>query len=244
MSEEPTTRRGIPEATVARLPVYLRALNALEERGVRTASSEELAAAAGVNSAKLRKDLSHIGSSGVRGVGYDVSRLTSEVEATLGLTRPHAVALVGVGNLGHALAGYGGFAQRGFPVAALFDVAPSLVGTTIGGVRVRDVADIGPVCAELGVTIGVVATPAAAAQGVCDLLVAAGVRSILNFAPTVLSVPDDVEVRKVDLAVKMQILSFHVTRRHGTVPAAGPPGPGDAGERGARTDGRREAVQG
>ena len=237
-------RPRVPEATVARLAIYLRVLTGLLGEGVSIVSSEELAGASGVNSAKLRKDLSYIGSSGVRGVGYDVARLTAQVEQTLGLTRQHTVALVGVGHLGHALAGYGGFSERGFPVAALFDVSPDLVGTTIGGVRVRDVADIGPVCAELGVTIGVVATPAAAAQSVCDLLVAAGVRSILNFAPTVLSVPDDVEVRKVDLAVEMQILSFHVTRRHGTVPAAGPPGPGGAGERGTRTDGRREAVQG
>ncbi|WP_332843792.1 redox-sensing transcriptional repressor Rex [Actinomycetospora lemnae] len=216
--------RPVPEATVARLAVYLRVLTTLLDEGRGTVSSEELAAAAGVNSTTLRKDLSHIGSSGVRGVGYDVSRLTAEVEATLGLTRPHAVALVGVGNLGHALAGYGGFAQRGFPVAALFDVDPALVGTTIGGVEVEHADAIGAVCAARGVTIGVVATPAPAAQRVCDHLVAAGVRSILNFAPTVLSVPAGVEVRKVDLAVEMQVLSFHVARRHGTVPAAGPAG--------------------
>ena len=217
-----TATRPVPEATVARLAVYLRVLTSLLPEGRGTVSSEELAAAAGVNSAKLRKDLSLIGSSGVRGVGYDVSRLVAEVEATLGLTRPHAVALVGVGNLGHALAGYGGFAQRGFPVAALFDVDPALVGTTVDGVEVEHADTIPRVCAERGVTIGVVATPAPAAQRVCDHLVAAGVRSILNFAPTVLAVPAGVEVRKVDLAVEMQVLSFHVARRHGTVPAAGP----------------------
>jgi len=217
-----TAARPVPEATVARLAVYLRVLTTLLAEGRGTVASEELAAAAGVNSAKLRKDLSLIGSSGVRGVGYDVSRLVAEVEATLGLTRPHAVALVGVGNLGHALAGYGGFAQRGFPVAALFDVDPALVGTTVDGVEVEHADSIPRVCAERGVTIGVVATPASAAQRVCDHLVAAGVRSILNFAPTVLAVPAGVEVRKVDLAVEMQVLSFHVARRHGTVPAAGP----------------------
>nr|WP_243742114.1 redox-sensing transcriptional repressor Rex [Actinomycetospora succinea] len=216
-----TATRPVPEATVARLAVYLRVLTTLLAEGRGTVSSEELAADAGVNSAKLRKDLSLIGSSGVRGVGYDVSRLVAEVEATLGLTRPHAVALVGVGNLGHALAGYGGFAARGFPVAALFDVDPALVGTTLDGVVVEHADTIPRVCAERGVTIGVVATPAPAAQQVCDHLVAAGVRSILNFAPTVLVVPAGVEVRKVDLAVEMQVLSFHVARRHGTVPAAG-----------------------
>jgi redox-sensing transcriptional repressor len=206
--------RRVPEATVARLAVYLRVLTEMLAQGVRTVSSDVLAAAAGVNAAKLRKDLSHIGSSGVRGVGYDVSRLTAQVESVLGLTRSHAVALVGVGNLGHALAGYGGFAARGFGVTALFDVDPALVGTVIGGVEVLDVAEIPAVCPRRGVTIGVVATPATAAQRVCDALVGAGVRSILNFAPTVLSVPDGVEVRKVDLAVEMQILAFHVSRRH------------------------------
>ena len=211
--------RPVPEATVARLAVYLRVLTELLAEGRGTVSSEELAAATGVNSAKLRKDLSHIGSSGVRGVGYDVSRLTAQVEATLGLTHAHAVALVGVGNLGHALAGYDGFAARGFPVAALFDVDPTLVGTVIGGVVVDDTAEIPRVCAERGVTIGVLATPAPAAQRACDLLVAAGVRSILNFAPTVLSVPSGVEVRKVDLAVEMQVLSFHLARA-GTSPVS------------------------
>ncbi|HEY2194479.1 MAG TPA: redox-sensing transcriptional repressor Rex [Actinomycetospora sp.] len=212
--EGPRRPGRVPEATVARLAVYLRVLTEMLERGVRTVSSDVLAAAAGVNAAKLRKDLSHIGSSGVRGVGYDVPRLTAQVESVLGLTRSHAVALVGVGNLGHALAGYGGFAARGFGVTALFDVDPALVGTTIAGVEVLDVAEIPRVCRERGVTIGVVATPAAAAQHVCDALVGAGVQSILNFAPTVLAVPADVEVRKVDLAVEMQILAFHVSRRH------------------------------
>jgi redox-sensing transcriptional repressor len=210
----------VPEATVARLAVYLRVLTEMLAQGVRTVSSDVLAAAAGVNAAKLRKDLSHIGSSGVRGVGYDVSRLTAQVESVLGLTRSHAVALVGVGNLGHALAGYGGFAARGFGVTALFDVDPALVGTEIGGVEVLDVAEIPSVCADRGVTIGVVATPAVAAQRVCDALVGAGVQSILNFAPTVLSVPGDVEVRKVDLAVEMQILAFHVSRRRASATGA------------------------
>lgn len=209
----------VPPATVARLAVYLRVLTEMLAEGVRTVSSDVLAAAAGVNAAKLRKDLSHIGSSGVRGVGYDVPRLAQQVETVLGLTRSHAVALVGVGNLGHALAGYGGFVQRGFGVAALFDVDPELVGTTIAGVEVLDVARIPEICADRGVTIGVVATPAVAAQHVCDALVGAGVRSILNFAPAVLSVPAGVEVRKVDLAVEMQILAFHVSRRHDGVAA-------------------------
>jgi redox-sensing transcriptional repressor len=206
----------VPEATVARLAVYLRVLGDLAATGGETVSSEDLAAAAGVNSAKLRKDLSYIGSNGTRGVGYEVTRLVRQIEQVLGLTHRHAVALVGVGNLGHALAGYGGFAGRGFPLCALFDVDPDLVGIHINGIQVRHVDEIGEACRRLGVTIGVIATPSAAAQAVCDQLVAAGVRSILNFAPAVLQVPEQVEVRKVDLAVELQILSFHVARRTGT----------------------------
>jgi redox-sensing transcriptional repressor len=223
--------RALPEATVARLAVYLRVLGDRAAAFGDTVSSEDLATAAGVNSAKLRKDLSYIGSNGTRGVGYEVSRLVAQIERVLGLTQRHAVALVGVGNLGHALAGYGGFAGRGFPLCALFDVDPRLVGSHINGIVVEHTDRIGEVCDQHGVTIGVIATPGAAAQAVCDQLVAAGVGSILNFAPVVLQVPEHVEVRKVDLAVELQILSFHVARRHGEVaqvPGNAPPVNGSA----------------
>lgn len=203
----------LPEATVARLPEYLRALHALAEAGHDTVSSEGLATAAGVNSAKLRKDLSHLGSYGTRGVGYDVALLIKQIEDVLGLTQSRAVALVGIGNLGHALAGYGGFANRGFRIAALFDADPGRVGERINGLAVRHVDDIGDVVAEESISIAVIATPAPAAQAVTDRLVAAGVTSILNFAPCVLSVPDNVDVRKVDLAIELQILSFHEHRK-------------------------------
>jgi redox-sensing transcriptional repressor len=206
--------RSIPEASVARLAVYLRMLGELAEQGAATVSSDELAAATGVNPAKLRKDLSYIGSYGIRGVGYEVSALMYQLERTLGLNHRQAVALVGIGNLGHALAGYSGFGGRGFPVAALFDVDPDLVGIHINGILVEHVDAIPSVCSERGVTIGMIATPGSAAQGVCDLLVKAGVRCILNFAPVVLQVPGEVEVRKVDLAVELQILAFHVARRN------------------------------
>jgi len=214
--DEPAARdraRAIPEATVARLAVYLRVLSGLSEQGVGTVSSEELSTASGVNSAKLRKDLSYVGSYGTRGVGYEVTVLVGEIERILGLTRKHSVAVVGIGNLGHALANYGGFPSRGFPVAALFDVDEDLIGVPVGGIPVDRIEDIPVVCAKREVSIGVICTPPAGAQAVCDRLVSAGVRCILNFAPVVLQVPDDVEVRKVDLAVEMQILSFHVARR-------------------------------
>jgi redox-sensing transcriptional repressor len=205
--------RAVPEAAVGRLAVYLRVLTSMIEQGVTKMSSEELAGAAGVNSATLRKDLSHLGSSGTRGVGYDTARLVEHIERLLGLTRHHSVAVVGIGNLGHALANYGGFPDRGFPVTALFDVDEDLIGISVGGLPVDHIDSIPAVCVEREVTIGVICTPSVAAQSACDLLVAGGVRCILNFAPVVLQVPDDVEVRRVDLAVELQILSFYEARR-------------------------------
>jgi redox-sensing transcriptional repressor len=236
----PSGGHGIPEATVARLPVYLRALHALAERGVATVSSEELATATGVNSAKLRKDLSHLGSYGTRGVGYDVDYLVYQISRELGLTQDWPVVIVGAGNLGRALANYGGFASRGFRIAALLDADPTVVGARIARLTVQHADAIEAVVKEHAVSIGVIATPAASAQGVCDRLVAAGVTSILNFAPVVLGVPDGVDVRKVDLSIELQILAFHAQRRStpSSSPLAGlgPPGmavpidpvPGDA----------------
>ena len=203
----------LPEATIARLPEYLRALHNLGETGSETVSSEGLAAAAGVNSAKLRKDLSHLGSYGTRGVGYDVALLIDQIEYILGLDQRRAVCLVGVGNLGHALAGYDGFASRGFKIVALFDADASKVGERIHGITVRHIDELRRVAIEETIAIGVIATPAGAAQAVADELVAAGVTSILNFAPCVLSVPANVDVRKVDLAIELQILSFHEHRK-------------------------------
>lgn len=210
---EATLAKTIPEAAVARLAVYLRVLSELPSRTGATISSEELSAITGVNSAKLRKDLSYIGSYGTRGVGYDVEVLIGQLERFLGLTRKHSVAVVGIGNLGHALANYAGFPGRGFPVSALFDVDEDLIGIAVGGITVNHIDDIPAVCQERGISIGVIATPPPVAQSVCNRLVAGGVRCVLNFAPVVLHVPDHVEVRKVDLAVEMQILSFHVARK-------------------------------
>ncbi len=195
------------------MPVYLRALYALADHEVATVSSEELAAAAGVNSAKLRKDLSHLGSYGTRGVGYDVDYLIYQVSRELGLTQDWPVLIVGAGNLGRALANYGGFASRGFRIAALVDCDSAVVGSVIARHTVRSAADMEDVIHRFDVSIGVIATPAAVAQNVCDRLVAAGVTSILNFAPVVLSVPSGVDVRKVDLSIELQILAFHAQRR-------------------------------
>jgi redox-sensing transcriptional repressor len=196
--------------------VYLRALRSLAEAGVVTVSSEALAAAVGVGSAKLRKDLSHLGSYGTRGVGYEVDYLIYQISRVMGLTQAWRVVIVGIGNLGHALANYRGFVSRGFTVVALLDSDPAVVGETIGGLRIRDVSELEHTVHSEDAQIGVVATPVEVAQEVCDRLIAAGVRSILNFAPCVLSVPDDVMVRKVDLSTELQILAFHEQRQGGT----------------------------
>ena len=211
----PVSRRlhDVPEATVARLPVYLRALHALAEQGRTTVSSEALAEAAGVGSAKLRKDLSHLGSYGTRGVGYDVDELVFHVGRALGLGQRWNVVLVGVGNLGHALAGYGGFDDRGFCIVGLLDSDPARIGERIGDLVVRSLDDLDDVVRTAGASIGVIATPAHAAQEVCDRLVQAGITSVLNFAPALLQVPDGVDVRKVDLSNELQILSFHEHRK-------------------------------
>jgi redox-sensing transcriptional repressor len=206
-------RQGVPDATVARLPVYLRALGLLADEGVSTISSEELATAAGVNSAKLRKDLSYLGSYGTRGVGYDVDYLVYQVSRELGLTQDWSVVIVGLGHLGHALANYGGFASRGFAIRALLDADPEIVGSEVAGLRVEHIDRLEDVVRSNAVAIAVIATPASVAQTACDRLVAAGVSSILNFAPTVLAVPEHVEVRKVDMSIELQILAFHEQRK-------------------------------
>jgi redox-sensing transcriptional repressor len=211
--------RTIPEATVARLAVYLRVLTALADGGRSTVSSGELASAAGVNPAGLRKDLSHLGPCGVRGVGYEVGTLRDRIAHVLGAEQSRACVLVGIGNLGAALADYAGFGSRGFEFVALFDAAPARVGLRVGGHVVRSIDELEAVVAQTGASIGVIATPAEVAQTTCDRLAAAGVRSILNFAPVTLTPPPGVDVRQVDLSVELQVLAFLGQQR--LVPAAG-----------------------
>lgn len=204
----------IPEATIARLPIYHRVLSELVESGVSVVSSEQLAAAAGVTSAKLRRDLSSLGSYGTRGVGYEVDYLSYQVALELGISRDWPLVVIGLGNLGRALVHYG---PRGFRVAAVFDADPAKIGQSVqDGLEVLGLDQLPEVVRGLTSAIGVIATPASAAQEVCDLLVNSGVRSILNFAPALLAVPTDVEVRKVDLASELQILAFHEQQRRET----------------------------
>jgi redox-sensing transcriptional repressor len=212
-----SARGVIPDATVSRLPMYHRSLVSLAARGVILVSSEELAEASGVSSAKLRKDLSFLGSYGTRGVGYDVEFLLYQIARALGLTQEWPVVIVGVGNLGHALAGYPGFASRGFSVVGLFDTDARRVGETVvvagKNLEVQDISKLPQILLSTRASIGVIATPESAAQEVCDLMVRNGVTSILNFAPILIEVPDGVDVRRVDLATELQILAFHEQRK-------------------------------
>jgi len=227
VSTDVASRRGVPEATVARLPLYLQALHALADDSTATVSSQELAELVHVSAAMLRKDLSQLGSYGTRGVGYDVATLVHEMSGVLGLEHDWPVAIVGVGNLGRALAHYGGFSSRGLSVAALFDADPAVVGTEVNGHVVHHVEALADLAPARGVRIAVIATPAAAAQDTADRLVAAGVSSILCFAGAAVRVPEDVTVRAVDLSSELQILGFHEQRKRSDVlgplrpPAAG-----------------------
>jgi redox-sensing transcriptional repressor len=198
--------RRIPEATVARLPVYLRVLAEATEE---TISSDHLASRAGVNAAQVRKDLSQLGSYGTRGVGYDVAYLVRQINRELGLSTDRRVAIVGVGNLGRALAGYRGFGERGFRIVAAFDSDPGTVGQRVGAVVVHPMTDLHEIVRRERVDIAVLATPATVAQDVTDVLSDAGVTSILNFAPVRLQVPRRVAVRQVDLGIELQILSYY-----------------------------------
>ena len=207
------SERGIPEATVGRLPLYLRALLDLAGRGETTISSDALADGAGVTSAKVRKDLSYLGSYGTRGVGYDVAYLIHQIRRELGLTQSWPIVIAGIGNLGHALANYRGFGERGFRVAALVDADPAKVGERVGALEIRPIDELADLVRRHDVAIGVIATPAGAVQDVADLMVGSGIRSILNFAPAVVAVPEGVTVRKVDLAIELQILAFYEQRK-------------------------------
>ncbi len=201
--------RSIPEATVARLPLYLQALVESSENAVHTISSTALADKSGVNAAIVRKDLSQLGAFGTRGVGYRVGELIDEISEVLGLNKDRALVIVGIGNLGRALATYDGFQRRGFDVVGLFDDADDKVGMRLGDLEVEPVAVLDEAVASRGATIAVVATPAQYAQDIVDRLVAVGVTAILNFAPTHLETPEHVAVRKVDVSTELQILSFY-----------------------------------
>jgi redox-sensing transcriptional repressor len=201
--------RRVPEPTIVRLPVYQRVLHELARESVATVSSAELANACGMNAAKVRKDLSHFGTYGTRGTGYEVDYLLCQIKRELGLDQERAVVMAGMGHLGHALARSEGFVASGFRIAGLFDVETGTIGEVVSGVRVSHVRELDSVCRDQGVSIGVITTPAVAAQDVCDRMAGAGVGAILNFAPTVLTAPPRVHVRHVDFSAELQVLAFY-----------------------------------
>lgn len=198
----------LSRATVGRLPRYLRLLDDLRESQA-TVSSGELADAAGVNPANVRRDLSDLGFGGTRGVGYSVADLRSRIQRELGIEGRRKVAIVGAGNLGTALARYHGLRQRGFDVVAIYDVDPARIGEDVADVVVQDSASIPGDCAAGLFDMAILAVPAGSAQHVADQLVASGISSILNFAPIRVAVPDRVPVRQVDLSTELQILSYY-----------------------------------
>ncbi|MBC7343152.1 MAG: redox-sensing transcriptional repressor Rex [Clostridia bacterium] len=203
----------IPEATIIRLSVYSRYLSQADRRGITTISSGEIADGVGVSPAQVRKDLAYFGEFGTRGVGYNVKDLHRNIIKILGLNNRWPVVIVGAGNLGTALCMYGGFRERGFDVVGMFDNDRFKIGHRLNGIPIYAMNELPEVVAREQAQIGVVAVPAHSAQEVANALVRAGIRAILNFAPCVLSVPKDIELRNVDLSVNLEILTFNLEFR-------------------------------
>jgi redox-sensing transcriptional repressor len=202
----------IPEMTIRRLSVYTRCLQQLEEDGVKTVSSQELAERFNLNSAQVRKDLAYFGEFGVRGIGYYVAGLKAELQKILGLDREWSVALVGFGNLGSALFHYKGFSRQGFRIAAIFDADPGKIGRDVGGAPVLPSADLAREVKARGIQIAIVAVPPEEAQAVTDQLAEAGIKAILNFAPSRLRAPRDTRLKHVDLSIELETLSFYLAK--------------------------------
>jgi len=204
---------GISDLTTQRLSIYLRCLDDLMRAGIRTVSSHHMSRALHLNSAQIRKDLACFGQFGVRGVGYFVADLRQQLTRILGLTRDRRVAIIGAGNLGMALADYGGFNQDGFSVAAMFDSDPTKIGRrTRHGVEVSSIERLSEVAQRERVSIAILAVPAEAAERVLELVAEAGIRAVLNFAPAALVAPRGVTLRVVDLKIQLENLAFHLGR--------------------------------
>jgi redox-sensing transcriptional repressor len=200
----------IPDIIIGRLPLYLRALQQMSERGMKTTSSQELGDYVGISAAQIRKDISQFGEFGKQGTGYSIPFLIEKLREILKVNRMWDIAVVGVGDVGHALARYAGFAERGFRVAMIFDVDPSKIGGRVGEFTIQDAGTLVERVRSANIKLAMIAVPATAAQQVADLLVQAGVRAILNYAPTVLSVPEGVHVQHIDPATHLQRMTFYL----------------------------------
>lgn len=207
--------KRISESTVRRLSLYLRFLEEFEERGLTTISSDELAARGGTTSAQVRKDLSFFGSFGKRGLGYSVAELSSRLRRILGLERQWRVVIIGAGKIGAALAQYNGFRQRGFEIVAVYDNDPAKIGRKVDGIPIRPMETLAEDTRRSPADIAVIAVPGHAAQVVADLVVRAGIRAIMNFAPQQLHLPDHVALKTVNMAMELEGLSFALTNREG-----------------------------
>lgn len=203
-------RSDIPDIVIGRLPIYLRALTQLKEAGREITSSHELGESLGISSAQIRKDLSHFGEFGKQGTGYTISTLAQELERILHVNREWNVALVGVGDLGRAIAHYGGFAHRGFCITQLFDNDASKIGQEIAGLTIHPIAEMQQIVRREGIRIAMIATPLESAQEIADKLIEAGVKAILCYAPLILSVPDGVQVQYIDPVIHLQRMSYYL----------------------------------
>ena len=203
-------RDRIPDIVIGRLPLYLRALRRLKQEQMQITSSQELANWLGISSAQIRKDLSHFGEFGKQGTGYNVGLLVAELERILKVDKDWDVVLVGVGDLGRAIAHYRGFFHRGFNIALIFDNDPEKVGQKIGDLIIHDVSEITELVKQRNIKVAMLATPIDAAQKTADALMKAGVRAILNYAPIVLSVPAGVHVQYIDPVVHLQRMTYYI----------------------------------
>ena len=199
-----------PDIVVGRLPIYLRALTFMGEEGREITSSQELSEKLGISSAQIRKDLSHFGEFGKQGTGYEISYLRDQLKRILHVDHTWPVALVGYGDLGHALANYAGFAAKGFEMVAVFDDAPNKIGQQVAGKKVMSVAELPKVVREIGIKVAIVAVPSAQAQQVVDVVVESGIKAILNYAPINISVPADVRVQYIDPAAHLQHMTYYL----------------------------------
>jgi len=206
----PLQKRQVPEGTVTRLCDYLRVLGMMERRNQVNVSSAEIGSWAGVKASQVRKDLSYFGEFGRRGLGYDVEQLRVHIQDILGVRRQRPTIVIGAGNLGSALARYVGFAAHGFHIVAIFDNDPSRIGLRLGSLHVQDIADLPQFVSDLGVEIAILTVPEVAAQEAADFAVRSGIRAIVNFAPVLISVPEGVNLRNVDLARELETLCFYL----------------------------------
>ncbi len=202
--------RPVPDIVIGRLPVYLRALDYLLEGGQTVTASKELAQRLGISSAQIRKDLSHFGEFGKQGMGYDIAYLRDQLRRILKADRVWNLALVGAGDLGHAIAHYSGFEGMGFQIAGVFDHNPQKIGQNLGRFKIRDIATLPSKAREMEIQIAIVAVPARAAQAVVDDVVQAGIKAILNYAPITVTVPPGVQVQYIDPVIHLQRMTYYL----------------------------------